>query len=701
MNRKFLFFTLLIICENLINSAYDDCSAFSCSSLSAGNNNQICLYSSTGCKAYFKECSELGESDCKKETIISDLKYKCEWDATTSACVKKERPCSEYSIVSPYGATCFSLKAVTENTKCYFDGSTCKEEGCIGDTEVVCEGHFPIDDNGQVDGMKRCYLDGTTCKSKDRECSKYDSNLGVECYKLKALTANTKCYLDGSTCKEEGCIGDTEVVCEGHFPIDDKGKKDEFKKCVFQNGCSTTLKPCTEMSKELCPNHVLADPKKKCYVKGNNCEEQYKTCKDYNDITQAQRNKDDCEDIIIEGSLKCKFNSNKVCEIPKCEDRDANTCNLIGPDDTHKCEYIDEKCIEVEIYKTCSLYKGNDRRICELIKPSESNMKCILKEDSECVLVQKECEDYNGAGINEYECINNYKPLDDNFKCSFISNACVSQPKYCSYYKGSTPSECESIIPINNSEKYSIKCSYDTTKNKCVRKPKLCGDAGSEQECPLIIPEDSTKKCIYKESECIEEYKTCEEYNNDQNVDTIVEDTCKKITSIDGKICKYEAGTTSRHICKGETQVCNNDLVLTSFPTLCGSIPLNNFGQKCEYKDGVCQKIEKNCKDIVFNQNVSNKKEICKSAPVEGQNNVCIIRPDNSGCIEIDSSMAPKEEQNNPTTSSKGNSQNQSNNNKNGQGQQGQTNVGTQQDDNSGKKIYLNKLLIIILCLLF
>ena len=717
MNRKFLFFIILIICENLINSDFEDCSAFSCSLLSAGNDDQICLFSSNGCKPYFTSCSKLPTADCIKETIISDLKSKCEMDGTT--CSLKDRPCSEYSYVSSYGVECHSLKA-TSPLKCYLDATDnenpCKPEGCIGDSEGDCKSHKPITDNGNINSLKICHWTGTSCIEKDRECSDYE-NTGADCYKLKA-TSPLKCYLDANDnenpCKPEGCIGDSEGDCKSHKPITDNGQVDESQKCDFKNGkCSAIIKECTEMSKDFCSNHVLADPKKQCYVKDNNCKEQYKTCKDYNDIAQAQRDKDDCEDIIIEGSFKCKFNSKNICEIPKCEDRDANTCNLIGPDDTHKCEYIDEKCIEVEIYKTCSLYKGNDRRICELIKPSESNMKCIFKEDSECALVQKECEEYIGAVLNEYECINNYKPLDDNLKCSFISNKCESQPKYCSYYKGTTPAECESIIPINKGEKYSIKCSYDTTMNKCIRKPKSCDDVGTEQECPLIIPEDSTKKCIYKNSKCIEEYKTCDEYNNDQNVDTIDKDTCEGITSIDGKICKYEVGTTTKHICKGETQVCNNDLDLTSFPTLCESIPLKNTWQKCKYEVGVgvCKKIDKNCKDIVFNQNENNKKEICKSAPVEVDNNVCIIRPDNSGCIEIDSSMAPKEEsssdgnsQNNPTTSSKSNSQNPSNNNKNGQGQQGQqgqTNAGTQQDDNSGKKIYLNKLLIIILCLLF
>ena len=100
-------------------------------------------------------------------------------------------------------------------------------------------------------------------------------------------------------------------------------------------------------------------------------------------------------------------------------------CDSVRLNATYRCLYnesksTDNKCVESINYDDCDKYKGNDILICKKIILPESNKRCILKNDKECVSVPKEFHEYKG--YNEYECINNYKPLDENYKCVFVDS---------------------------------------------------------------------------------------------------------------------------------------------------------------------------------------------------------------------------------------------------------------------------------------
>ena len=723
MNKRLLLFTILFVCESLIKSAYDDCSAFTCSKLSVGTGEK-CLLTNSQCEVHYDSCQSITDgTKCESNILSSEPYSKCTWG---TSCTKTNRLCEDYSTVSSLGVICKNLKTADDNTKiCVLNGATsvCTQElksvyGCSTSSEGTCTDKIPIDENNKIEPLKKCVIKGSTCSPELKKCGDH-TNLDNCISLLTSDNTNTKkrCFLSGTTCAEKNikCEGYNDDVeneeerdeddCAAITPYiiqsDNTIKEDVYSKCVLDTDkkCKAVKKKCSEISDPtICVNHVLDDNKKRCVYKSNSCIEQFKTCAFY-DAQTSGKNQPDCEAIEEDSSHKCVFTSG-TCEnkLKKCADYNSNSvsCNLISLNNTHKCEHTGTECIEQ--YKECELYTGNNRKKCESITPPEQNMRCILKEDSQCVSVPRECEEHTDD--NEYECINNYKPLDENYICAF-NNAndpgekCEKRLKfvyeYC-YLGDST--NCASIKPKSKGENYSIKCSL--VDNKCSRVEKPCsdGNGGDAESCASIIPKNSIKKCILIGSTCTEEYKTCNDYNSDTDPTTIDSTKCTGITSIDGKKCTYAAPTESapRGTCSGVNNLPCSEFDSTTFSNACVSIPLNDITKKCVYKRGDCIKENKKCSELIFNGNESGIEEKCKSAPTEDEDNVCIISSDKKSCIEVDKSKAPKDTTP-PTTKPNQNNQSTNTNPNNGQGQE--------TDSNFGKEIYLNKLLIIILCLLF
>ena len=738
MKKNLLLVTIIFICEVLIYSANDECSVLSCSSLNADTGKK-CFLTSTGCIAS-PECSSFTtEETCTSNAYtIQPLTSKCAWKS--GQCSKVDIPCSEYSQVKVSGVICKDLKA-TSPMKCYLKNANeeteaCIEEGCSGANQEECEAHFPINDNGEVDNLKKCVFENNQCLTKFKECQDHESN--DDCISLKASDPSTKkCILTTTNpieCKEEiiKCEGYTytsgttnqETECEA---ITSKIEiSDPHLKCTWKNNqCITVKKECNDIEivndgetsinqdkANICISHVLDDQSKRCYIKENICKEQYKTCKSYSDNV-SNKNENDCKDIVEDSSSKCVLEGNNCVKKQRsCNDNDLTsaTCNF-RLNDTHVCKY-ESTCKEAENYITCSKYTGNDTEKCESIVPPESNMKCILKEDSRCTLITKECEEY--IGNKEDECINNYKPLDDNYECSFklpengSNKQCLKWPKakegYCSDYRGSDKTICESIIPINKGETYSIKCYFEN--GKCIRKEVPCSEGNDAIQCASIIPKNHKKICKYLTSSgtttCTEQHKTCEDFNGDKSVESNYKNICENIISIDGKICSHQNGNEENPMgtCSGQLRVCD-EFDRSTFPNICESIPLNDMTKKCVYtNNGDCKMETKSCLELVFNGNESGIEEKCRSIQNVGENNVCVLRSDRRGCIIIDKSKDSKT----PSSSSGSNknpskSQGSSNSGTTGTNKKSESEQGN--DNNSGKDTYINKLLIIILCLLF
>ena len=710
MNKKF-FFTILFFCQNLLIYA-DDCSVFSCSQLST-ETNQKCSFTGGTCKSYYTSCQGLNEGGCTATVQVFPLNKKCNWD--NGVCQTVNRLCSEYSGTAPSdGLTCESLEA-SAGKYCITltDGKCAEESGCPTD-KTDCVNHKPLDSEHKWDHTRLCKEVGESCSSEPKLCGDFENN-GDVCEKL-STSDNTKkkCFPTNvaPNCVEqftkcEYYSGTTESECtaiSSYIP-----EPDNYK-CVFDTTCKTKKKECSDFDNEPtnCGKYTPENTSKRCVHTTINsepkCIEVFKTCSDYSNSQEA-KNSTFCEAIVEDLYHKCNYVSSSstcVSKQNKCEDYSSEaTCNTIQVNDTYKCKFDNGECIEVRQYKDCNLYTGKDRSICETITPPESNKRCILKNDEQCVSVPKECENYIGTGLNEYECINNYKPLDESYKCIFKNNACIKtfKYKYCSDYLGEESTICSNIEPTINDESYSIKCEMNDV-HKCVRVEKGCssGNSKSAEECSSIVPKNSKKKCILKGSTCDEEYKTCKDYNDDINEETISQSICEGITSNDGKKCKYTAPTSpqTRGTCTEDSTnkyKCDASFDITTFKNACISIKLNDISKQCVYDKGECTMESKTCLELTFNGNENGIEDICKSAEAS-ETKKCILSPEKTHCIEVDNSLVIDENSNN----NGGNGDN-GDNGSNG----GNENNNNQQENNSnfGKVIYLNILFVIILFLLF
>ena len=96
-------------------------------------------------------------------------------------------------------------------------------------------------------------------------------------------------------------------------------------------------------------------------------------------------------------------------------------------------------------------------------------------------------------------------------KINFVYN-------YCGDYVGEDKSICESIKPRldTNNMKFETnsKCVLEENEGyfSCMKKQKQCSDAKDSVECSKIRVSNDKKRCFYIKGNCIEQYKTCEDY---------------------------------------------------------------------------------------------------------------------------------------------------------------------------------------------
>ena len=719
MIKKFLQFATLLVSQNLIICA-DECSVFSCSQLSA-ETGQACTYTFTGssdvCESYYTSCEGLTSEDCSSVKVNLTPTQKCQWNASAQGggkCEIKQSECSDYTSAVP-PVPCESLKAST-NKYCITVEPFCVEEsGCPADSET-CTSHKPLDSNHKWDHLKICKAtDNNGCESKLKLCTDFEDN-GDECSKLSTSdNSKKKCFLDSDNHCVEKC-----AVCEcytgdnsdnGCEAISDYIEDKNIYKCAFQNTCQKKRKECSDFNDMTsCQNYSPEDSSKRCiYTTISSlakCYELPKKCADLNTLTNI-KDESHCKAIIEDPYSECAWESNScVRKENKCEldtHNSAENCDNFFIDNAHKCKFIDGSCVKVDYYTNCNLYTGNDGTICQKIIPPESNKRCILQNDKQCVSVPKECESYSGR--SEYECINNYKPLDENYKCVFKGGKCEKdlkyQKEYC--YQGDS-STCATIIPKNNGENYSIKC--EMKDSICVRVEKTCSDytEGDSEICSSIIPKDQNKKCILRNYQCVEEYKTCKAYNDDTSVNSIEQTKCESIISNDGKKCKYTAGQSGgRATCTSDTtNKCDNTFSYTavSLSSACASIKLSDISKKCYFSsNGECLSRSKTCLELVFNGNEEGIENMCKSAETSVDGKKCIISSDKRHCFEVDNSLVIEDEPSDPGEN--GNTNDSTNGNGNDSNQLEGTEGTDESKPDSGKTIYLNSLIAMILFLLF
>lgn len=659
---------------------------------------------------YYKECIGFSEEECSNikpfyEGVGFSRTEKCSyvWVDEERKCSPVARTCGEYKRGYDDETICPFL-TITENMKlCRYDPTKekCRElyHRCSDYNSI------PVDErnNGTChesitvlmleNPYIECYLNA------DKECTEFDK----PCSKLSESYCNAKDFGSDSPKRclfvNNACI-ETYKTCEDYEyneELNDQKNndtcheiilEDPYKECYLNEDkeCVPVDKPCSKLTENSCnaKDFGTSSPKR-CLFVNNACIETYKNCELYqSEVSElAKRKKEDCEIIDPyytysekgEDSskiFKCVFDDaedKKTCKgvLKQCEDykgADEIECDRltgnIGGDEAGKmkCKIIEGKCVKQ--YINCNTYDSTEdstnKTICESIKLTLENKKCILKNDKTCKEIFRSCSEYKGNSQSKCSSYGNYD--EDDYKiCSIVNGKCTEIPNYyyCSDYRGTNQNECESIKPYRT-DGYGIdtssKCVY-TSKEGCIKQAKPCREAASEFECPLIIPSDSEKKqCVYVNGACVEQYKTCALYDEEEDERPIDKTICESIV-IKGTTenhlthrCKYtpvdETDPDSRATCTSVRRECS-DFNAEMIKGQCSNIIPTDITKKCVFDNNNCSPQSKTCLEMsLVNFNTGDDPdEICGNADTSSQNKECKAKSDDTGCEEVDKEITP------------------------------------------------------------
>ena len=552
-------------------------------------------------------------------------------------------------------------ECIYSNNKCYASYITCSSYTVEGENKIdskICSSISATSDDRicKVNELEN------KCVEDYRECKDYNGK--TRCENLRAGTNqrciffNGKCEAHYSKCeyieeKEKDKCG-TNIPKPSEYP-------NKYSKCFWDTtdssnpSCKPTDRTCSEYDtykdfiscKDLKPKDTT-DTNKKCIFdsgKGK-CYEGYGDCEKYleNDRNTCQKYKYINSDNEVDHRYICDLNSDNKCKpvLKGCNDfisgeDDEEDCESFTTENNNvitKCVWEDKKCKEK--YISCAAYNSIDesKRLdekCDAIKPFtygsniDHHVKCVI-ESGVCKEKKKECSE-----ITDENVCKGHSLEGKQFKrCVFKDKKCIEQYDSCSHYN-------------------------DNEKEK------------NEKDCTSIVGSN----CVFMNNQCIVPYTSCSSYNNDVPNDKKNEKDCTSIVESSGLRCIFTPKNGNVEAkCESKKLDCS-DLKFDNLKDSCTNKYIYSNSQKCAYKNGVCSKTAKNCKEIRFITKEADKSKegICNSAPTEGSNKICTLNKDKDGCIEQD-----KPESSNP---------NQGN------------------DENlSGNEKHLNKILIFIVCLL-
>lgn len=484
-------------------SDIDDCSTefeTKLRTLCTSIDSSTCIYPSHDMCYSKNACSE-GTEACTSRTHPKHNIYKCVEDSD-GQCVEKKKECSDYDMTN--GDSCINL-----------DPGDASKKRCaaplLTDTSVSvqCKSHFNLCEdfsiadattcplNIPLDPLKECLWnsESTKCETKYKKCR--DSSIAPSintCHLLpvssEAETAGKTCIFDGSSCIEdyaycEDYKGDASGECTAIRPLKtDKINYDSMKECAFDETRTN-----------------------KCYA-----TDKYVNCDDY---TTGLHSPELCL------SLKSEDPTNK------------------------RCVYRYNGDICEDQYQTCEKYNSKTETKsdteCKNIILLEKSKKCVWNADktnAECETADKDCDYYKPYLPHEF--CTDIILKDNNKHCIIVGTECKEAYKNCAAYKGNDKKTCESI----SSGSLSSKCILEKD-SRCVEKALTCSEATSEEQCKNIKPSDSKKECIYYDGNCIENYKTCEDYEGNNKL------ICERIYQFNGKKCLFDSAK-----CKSYQKIC-------------------------------------------------------------------------------------------------------------------------------------------------
>ena len=650
MSKLILIFALIGLCLSTI-STYDCYSDFH------NKLNDICRSRESGTCQYFparqvcttkRDCSTGTSGNCGS-IIPSGYPYKkCKWDSTS--CVETDATCSDYT--PTLGILCSALTPETgKGNKCRFSYSnecTPHYDDCKDVSKEKCTRNVPFNP------YEKCVLNGDVCKNAVRTCDDTFQKPSQEyCTNLTPKDNKKRCFFledeNKEACTEyyakcEDYIGNVAATCESIKVLDSsKTGFDKTQNCVYNsrasgNKCQTNYIFCEdyvlgEEEEDIClelkvKDWESSDSNKKCVYDyaSKKCKEVFNECSIYNDLSNSEKSKLSCEDIIRPGkNTVCALDTDNNCieRVRKCSDYKSyepeDYCLELSISTGKECQLNESKCYEK--YIDCESYTEGDKKTCQSITPSQEGAKCILEKDSRCISYLT-CS----QAKKESEC-SNAKPEDNDSSktCLFVDGECIENYRSCGSYIGYLKSDCENIIQENG-----YKCQFEA--GFCQRYKKLCSEAISKDDCEAItrLSQTDKKVCEYDKSsgKCFENYKFCSDYTGtDPDICTNIKpykpgDPSTKETAYK---CVYEDENVG---CEKKLLDCS---VANGKSILCSTISelLKTKSNNKKY----CAYINDNCTEQYFTCEKYDKdveKKICESIiPNDYLQNHCVIKTEN------------------------------------------------------------------------
>ena len=454
---------------------------------------------------------------------------------------------------------CQSLAPDSSNQQCYFSNNKCQQVYKVSCEEYTVKSGETVNNNicsllPTSNLKKKCQAKTNSdgCEEVDRKCEEYKGEGDISCEDLKAE--------DGQYCVL------SNNKCAAHY-----------KKCVSitdneNNKCNNNLPLPTEYS----PDNKYS----KCEWKSNTCEAVDRTCSEYKTYK----------------AFLSKYQVN-------CKDLKPSDTS----DDNNKCVLDNGECKEAKA--DCGDYDGDDENVCNKYKPIDSksdynevlsNYKCAFKND-QCAQIQKSCSEYKEG---EVKCNQLISPKDETRTkviCSLEDKNCVEKYTTCGAYNDiveeakRSENECIEIQPtaVEDSSLTSltnnpihIKCYFDTNSKQCKEKKKECTEMKDSTSCNAhtLLLENEYKACYFKNNKCIEQFTSCENYQNHEDKEKQNSKDCLAIREDSStERCVFTAKTAnSDPKCETVEKKCS-EFSSDKFKNICTSI-----GSQCVYNNGAC-----------------------------------------------------------------------------------------------------------------
>jgi len=230
-------------------------------------------------------------------------------------------------------------------------------------------------------------------------------------------------------------------------------------------------------------------------------------------------------------------------------------------------------------------------------------LKCKIQEGKGCTQVPKECNDYE-EGLN----ICNSLSAGSSKNCILNNGNCESHYINCNF-DGVNEEKCKANIPADSTQ----ECVWDTSTNTCSKQKKKCeGTKGTyftnDYTCSSLSVTDSDKfLCLYSNNGCIQQYKTCELYNDNNDSNKKKED-CES-----WRIKESEGSTSYSHKCVFNGGNCKTGTTCSDFTYEIGCI---NFSpsdpdKKCVFINNHCEEQYKTC-ELYNTKEATKSKDTCE-----------------------------------------------------------------------------------------